>query len=113
MGITGAPIADQLCKNGSSACFGEIEVLQEENGGTLTHHKAIAGGIERTTRPLRIIITAREGVHVIERCHSNGSNGFLRPASDHRLCITPPNSFPRLADGVSAGGTGRNGSPVR
>src|SRR5436309_3367813 len=107
MGITGASVAHHLCKNVGSPCFGEIEVLQEENAGSLAHHKAVAGGIEGTTRPLRIIVTAREGMHVIEGCHSNRSDSFLSPTSDHHLCITTTNGLPCLADGVSTGGTGR------
>ena len=55
---------------------------------------------------------AREGVHVVEGGHRNGGDGFFGAARDHGLCIAPANGFPRFADGIAAGGTGRDRRPV-
>src|SRR5947209_11613051 len=98
MCIAGTAVTHHLRNNGGSPCFGEIEVLQDENSCPLTHHKAVAGGIKRTTRPLWIIITARESMHIIECCHSDRSNSFLRSASNHRFGIPTPNGLPCLTD---------------
>src|SRR5205085_1837464 len=62
---------------------------------------------------LRIIIAAREGVHIIEGGHSNGCNPFFRPTSNHCTGIATANRFPGLSDGVAACSAGGNSGPVR
>src|SRR3989440_9900654 len=100
---------ENLCSPGP----GEIQLFQDEYTRAFAHHKAVACCIEGAAGSLRIIIAARESVHIIEGSHSNGRNPFFRPPSNHCTGIATANRFPGLSDGVAACSAGGNSGPVR
>src|SRR2546421_3238337 len=56
--VSSTRVTDHLSEDSRSACFGEFQVFEDKCGCCFTHHEAITGNIEGTTRPLRIIIAA-------------------------------------------------------
>ena|SRR5437660_12235203 len=110
--IGGAAITNQLCQDLRAACFSKFQVFQDQHSGPLAHDKTIAQGIKGTAGPLRIVVAAREGMHIIESSHSDRGDGFLGAARNHRFCIATADGLPCLADGVAAGRASRDRRPV-
>ncbi len=106
VGISRRAIANEFGKNVCAPGLCKLQVFQDQHGRTLAHHETVACGIERTAGSLRVIVAAREGVHVIESRHPNGHDGLFGTARDHGLCVSPADGLPGFADGVAAGGAG-------
>ena len=49
-------VADDFAINFRAARFGMLHLFQHENTGALADDEAVAGGVERTGGPLRVII---------------------------------------------------------
>src|SRR5260370_25849532 len=56
--VSSTRVTDHLSKDSRPACFGEFQVFEDKCGCCFTHHEAVTGSVERTARPLRIIMAA-------------------------------------------------------
>ena len=77
MGVRCGGVAFNLPKDGRAAFLGTFFALQDQDGSSFTHYKAITVDVERTTGSGRVFVEARECAEGVETGHCNGyQRGF-------------------------------------
>ena len=69
-------------RRGARACS---QLLEDEHGGRLGHHEAVALGVERPRRAGGLVVSLRERAHRAEPGHRDRGHRRLRAAADHHV----------------------------
>ena len=96
-------------------CFGELQLLEDDDARTLAHDEAVAILVERAAGLLRLVVARREGAHRRKPAHAHRGDGRLRPARNHHVGIVTLDDLERVADGMRRGrarGAGRRVGPL-
>src|SRR5207253_2317853 len=65
-----------------------LELFENQDSGTLSHHEPVARRIEWTGRRLGTVVSLRERLHVGESTDCHRRHGGLRAAGDHYVGVT-------------------------
>ena len=114
IGIPRKAIAQHLGIDLRAARLGMLVFLKHHHTRALAHHESVAirvigaGCLGRILRPLR-----GQRLAGVEPGNPDLADGALRPARQHHIGIPPLDQPRRIANGMGAGGTGRDDGMVR
>src|SRR5438067_923293 len=106
-GITG-----QLAVDARAALFRMLQFLDDQDAGALTRDEAVALLVERPRRLVRCVVPLAEGPRRGEPGDAEQRDGRFRSARDHHVHVAMLDVAHRLADGVIARRTRRDGCEV-
>ncbi len=111
-GVGGQAVADDLGEDLCAACFGELELFEDEDAGAFADDEAVAVLVEGAAGVGGVVVASGESSHGGESGDAEGSDGGLGAAGDHGVGVAALDEAEGVADGVGAGGAGGGGGLV-
>ncbi len=90
-----------------------LALLEQADPRALTHHEAVAVGVERAARVRRIVVARGQRLHRAESTDGERRDHGLRSPGDHQVSVAFADQAHRLADRVGSGGARRGQRQVR
>ncbi len=106
-------VADHFGENVRSAGLGELQLLEDQDAGAFTAHKAVAILVEGAAGVGGVVVTGGESLHGGESADRKWSNGSFGAARDHGVGIAALDDAEGVANAVRRAGAGGGGGLVR
>ncbi len=113
VGVGGGGVGGDFAVDARAALFRVLQRLEHEHARTLAHDEAVAAHREGAAGGGGVVVARAHGAHGAEGGVGEGRDGGLGAAGDHHVGVAAADHVHRLADGVGAGGAGRNDAEVR
>ena len=111
--VGGRAVAGDLGVDRRAAPPGVLELFQDEHAGALAHDKAVAQPIERARGLGGSVVPRGQGGEQTEAGDAERMDHAVRAAGDHEVGVAAADQLDRLADGLAAGGAGREAAEIR
>jgi hypothetical protein len=96
-----------------AAAPGVLQLLDEQQAGTLTQHETVPFQVERARSPLRFVVAARQRLEGAESGQRHRRHRRLRPTGDHGVRHSGLDQQTGVRDCVGARGASRYGGVIR
>ena len=113
MRVARHPVPHDLAVDPGVAPARVLERLQHEDAPALAAHEAVAPGVERPRRLLRLVVARRHRLHRAEARDGQRHHDGLRAARDHHVGVAALDQAEGVAERVVAGGAGGDHGGVR
>ena len=112
-GVGGRAVAGHFGVDAGAAALGVLQLFEDQHARAFAEDEAVAVQIERPRRLLRIVVVRRQGGEQVEAGDAERMDHAVRAAGEHEVGLAVADHLGRLADGLAAGGTGRQAVVIR
>ena len=100
MSVIGTTESENLTVDLCSAALGMFQFFEQEYCASLTHDKAVSGGIKWSTGVPRIVIFC-QGFHISKTSYCHGGNGGICTTCNNDISITETNHTKCISYGMT------------
>ena len=90
-----------------------FQLFQDEHAGPFAQHESVAVAVERARGLGRLVVVRAQRRQQVEAGDAERMDHAVRAAGEHHVGLAAANDLGRLADGLAAGGAGRQAIQVR